>query len=988
MAYATITIPGDGATTLIPVNFALGVIPNEEVTVRVSGEDTDRVWSWVGTGMMQVDGAPCPNGQFYTVRRRTPKTEKMVDWLDGEPITEESLNVSQLQALHLIHEALDAITDGGDDNDIVHEAPADDKLYGRKNGMWAEAATDPAFADTYLNKAGTAENASKLGGQTSAEIRDRANHTGTQAISTVDGLSDALSGKAPSTHTHSISQVTGLPAALDSKAPVNNAVLTGIPRVPTADAADSSNQAASTAHVKAAISAAGGGGGPGGGDASTLGGQSGDYYRARTNHTGTQAISTVTGLEGELGLIKGLFQTKDALSAAVVAAGLNSILLLGYTSAGDCPPAMLVRAAGITSGNAQSFHFADGNGGYWIISGASFDPKQLGVKGDYVTNDSVAFQSCLDFFELTKIPIVAGPMNIGIHVSLDFPAGFRMHGCGPADINTWIPTEDKLNMSPGKKHLVKGTNLFLKGAATKTYTTNRSNNYQSFTYGVSYKHLERMYLEGFGIIQDMDVYNSSGVDTSKTGDNRSNYNVGMVARMYSGRMNNVNIFGYWQSGTSGTQLSGKNGFVLHSQKNLENVDSDYFTAVQCMFTGVAIIAGSWQGTGDQGLTGSLWVGCHFYNGADHHNTTLSNSDYSKPAIYIDGWLEDVVRPNPLPNVKRWGIRGHTFQGCHLRTRNNEIIHLGCCTDIKLDFYVVETPIATGVPGGNIQGIIVGEAGRTGAVYATPCSGSPDAWRLDLLASQCQSLISLGGPLGDETVFTKRVERDGEPTVVGGVRTFVNSVGDPAIQLFGDPTTANDGWVIQRDESDGEALKFRFDNSIKFTLDSAGNLTTSGTVNGSSGTPNLAPTFNNVSLNSGGYLAALSGALDLRGAAGQGILFKSGATQIASFATSGILTVTNSIVSTGDLDIRAAAGSIVRGRVGSGTVFSASATEFIVASPRITMVNGVQIITGSGTPGGTGVSAPVGSIYLRAVGGAGTCFYVKESGTDATGWVAK
>lgn len=46
-----------------------------------------------------------------------------------------------------------------------------------------------------------------------------------------------------------------------------------------------------------------GGSGPGpepGGDASTLNGEPGSYYRNRANHTGTQAISTVAGLQSEL----------------------------------------------------------------------------------------------------------------------------------------------------------------------------------------------------------------------------------------------------------------------------------------------------------------------------------------------------------------------------------------------------------------------------------------------------------------------------------------------------------------------------------------------------------------------------------------------------------------------------------------------------------------------------------------------------------------
>jgi hypothetical protein len=44
-------------------------------------------------------------------------------------------------------------------------------------------------------------------------------------------------------------------------------------------------------------------------------------------------------------------------------------------------------------------------------------------------------------------------------------------------------------------------------------------------------------------------------------------------------------------------------------------------------------------------------------------------------------------------------------------------------------------------------------------------------------------------------------------------------------------------------------------------------------------------------------------------------------------------------------------------------------------------------SGTGTPEGT-VTAAVGSRYFRLDGGAGTVFYVKESGTGNTGWVAK
>jgi len=49
-----------------------------------------------------------------------------------------------------------------------------------------------------------------------------------------------------------------------------------------------------------------------------------------------------------------------------------------------------------------------------------------------------------------------------------------------------------------------------------------------------------------------------------------------------------------------------------------------------------------------------------------------------------------------------------------------------------------------------------------------------------------------------------------------------------------------------------------------------------------------------------------------------------------------------------------------------------------------MHTGVEIHSGSGSPE-SAVSAPVGSLYLRSDGSAGTSFYVKESGTGNTGW---
>lgn len=65
-----------------------------------------------------------------------------------------------------------------------------------------------------------------------------------------------------------------------------------------------------------------------------------------------------------------------------------------------------------------------------------------------------------------------------------------------------------------------------------------------------------------------------------------------------------------------------------------------------------------------------------------------------------------------------------------------------------------------------------------------------------------------------------------------------------------------------------------------------------------------------------------------------------------------------------------------------------ATEINEArSGNITEISSVKVHNGTGAPEGV-VTANVGSLYLRLDGGASTTLYVKESGTNATGWVAK
>jgi hypothetical protein len=107
-----------------------------------------------------------------------------------------------------------------------------------------------------------------------------------------------------------------------------------------------------------------------------------------------------------------------------------------------------------------------------------------------------------------------------------------------------------------------------------------------------------------------------------------------------------------------------------------------------------------------------------------------------------------------------------------------------------------------------------------------------------------------------------------------------------------------------------------------------------------------------------------------------------------FFKDGVLRWSLMITSSETLEIR---------RFNSSGTFQATTIQADPASNAVTLVgrlaalsfstNGALILSGTGSPESVQV-AGVGSIYQRTDGGASTSLYVKESGTGATGWVAK
>jgi hypothetical protein len=65
----------------------------------------------------------------------------------------------------------------------------------------------------------------------------------------------------------------------------------------------------------------------------------------------------------------------------------------------------------------------------------------------------------------------------------------------------------------------------------------------------------------------------------------------------------------------------------------------------------------------------------------------------------------------------------------------------------------------------------------------------------------------------------------------------------------------------------------------------------------------------------------------------------------------------------------------------------AASNFAAGDADLTFIEDRFRRKGAGSPEGV-VTAPIGAVYHNTTGGAGTSFYVKESGTGNTGWVGK
>jgi hypothetical protein len=107
MALSRIIRIATGSSNTFAVSFALGFEANADISARVEGELADRNIDFSVPGFMTLDGATIAADLEVAFLRTVSRDSLDVDWADGAALTGDNMDKAQLQALRLVHEALD-----------------------------------------------------------------------------------------------------------------------------------------------------------------------------------------------------------------------------------------------------------------------------------------------------------------------------------------------------------------------------------------------------------------------------------------------------------------------------------------------------------------------------------------------------------------------------------------------------------------------------------------------------------------------------------------------------------------------------------------------------------------------------------------------------------------------------------------------------------------------------------------------------------------
>jgi len=417
--------------------------------------------------------------------------------------------------------------------------------------------------------------------------------------------------------------------------------------------------------------------------------------------------------------------------------------------------------------------------------------RDFGAVGDYTTDDSDAIELALAYVSSTGATLFV-PRGVYRHSrSFDLPADLVLYGEGATKIAHFPQVGgDKSKLRPGYKHKIGGSVFIFDGTADKTYTTNRSDRYSSFSYVWGYRNYSGFDIRDVSFILDCDVYTSGGVLTTAANDNKSIAGSIFVNNGTLGSFQNVTMFGYTSNAA----------YVCHNQTGGTTYDNDYiqFSGNSLISGGVAIIGhDSAAGASTEGLTGNRFVGAGIYGG-DHHYRP--DGDYTRPAIYIDGHMG---------TSEQDGIRGHTFTACNIRTYANSSILTDNCNDISFVNCVYEFPALAGVANADTTGGFVGTTG-TKRFRVFGAAATDAAKMFTYLSSITGPWQCIGAGGYDDATFGYQ----------GNFIRLQASATQSNVQFGSDLSTTVGGWKIERVVSTGE-LSFKLDGASKSTMYSDG-----------------------------------------------------------------------------------------------------------------------------------------------------------------------
>lgn len=393
--------------------------------------------------------------------------------------------------------------------------------------------------------------------------------------------------------------------------------------------------------------------------------------------------------------------------------------------------------------------------------------------------------------------------------SLYFPAGQyclsdgteklcrRWFGAGAPSLAPFPLRGDcKEFLRPGYKHLMPGTSIFLMGTGTETSTTQRSDEFSSFTHGIKCR-ASGSSIDGIAITLDVNVLDAGGSLTPFGGDSSANYDVlYYIDDATRCHHDDFVVFGY----------SNKAGIAIRTKFEIGTDDPDYniFTNGSTMGKRGFAWIGSQSADGfDSGLSGTQTVGFDIY-AKDHHSrsaASFADADTWR-CIYADGFTSAAADD----------INGFSIKGGSLRTYAIHPFEADHASNITFDGTVFEFPNGT-VPGKNDSKSFLATANTNDITFIMNRPNSDCIFVPSFAGAMSGKLIMIGGLYDGVIVAEQKLG------VIYGVRIGGSGgTGDPAIQFFsGAPSSSTAGWVFRRDIDSSDTLNIEWNGAVAHQL---------------------------------------------------------------------------------------------------------------------------------------------------------------------------